>query len=204
MTGRSRWDTEAARLDATGYAAHFERLAAAGQDMHGEAAFCARLTGPPARVLDAGCGTGRVAARLYELGYDCVGVDQDPDMLAIARRVTGPTWRLGDLAALTAIPGLGGSFEIVLAAGNVIPLVEPGTEATVIAQLAARTSPGGFLVAGFGLDAAHLPLAQPPFGLPDYDSWCSAAGLSRRARYATWDGAPYDGGGYAVSVHVRA
>ncbi|WP_337659955.1 class I SAM-dependent DNA methyltransferase [Anderseniella sp. Alg231-50] len=41
---------------------------------------------PGARVLDAGCGTGAVAARLKIHGFDQIdGVDLSPDMLKIAR-----------------------------------------------------------------------------------------------------------------------
>ena len=82
MTG---WSRLAGGQAGPSYAARFAAMAAAGQDMHGEAAFCARLLTPPARVLDAGCGTGRVAIRLAALGFDCVGVDLDSSMLAEAR-----------------------------------------------------------------------------------------------------------------------
>src|SRR4051812_30456157 len=67
------------------YAARFRALAARGGDVHGEAAFVSGRRPPPARVLDAGCGTGRVAVRLRELGYDVVGVDVDTAMLDVAR-----------------------------------------------------------------------------------------------------------------------
>ena len=153
-------------------------------------------------MLDAGCGTGRVAIRLAELGYDVVGVDVDAAMLAEARRLAPDlSWVEADLAAYTAT---GARFDLVVAAGNVIPLVDRGTEAAVVANLAAALVDGGLLVAGFGLDAAHLPLPAAPFGLADYDEWCAAAGLHLVDRFATWGAAPYrDGGGYHVSVHRR-
>ena len=80
----------------------------------------------------------------------------------------------------------------------------PGTEPTVVRQLAATLRPGGLLIKGMGLDAAHLPLPEPTVTLPDFDHWCTQAGLTLRHRYATWSGDPYQqGGGYAVSVHAR-
>jgi SAM-dependent methyltransferase len=184
------------------YAARFAARAAAGQDVHGEATFCAALVPAPARVLDAGCGTGRVAVRLAELGYDCVGVDSDESMLAVARAAsTQVDWRLLDLSAIS---GLDRTVDLVVAAGNVIPLLAPNTESRVVAGLAATLRSGGRLVAGFGLDAAHLPLPTAPFGLKEYDEWCAAAGLDLVERYATWDGAAYQPDvGYAVSVHHR-
>jgi len=42
-------------------------------------------TRPVKEVLDLGCGTGRHAVRLAERGYDVVGVDRSPSMLAVAR-----------------------------------------------------------------------------------------------------------------------
>ena len=88
--------------------------------------------------------------------------------------------------------------------GNVIPLLADGTEGGVLATWPAVLRPDAMLVAGFGLDAAHLPLSFAPVDLPSYDRWCDAAGLELQARLSTWDGQPYDGGGYAVSIHRRS
>src|SRR3954453_9020027 len=83
------------------YAERFRELAARGDDVHGEATFVTGLADPPARVLDAGCGTGRVAIRLAELGYEVLGVDLDASMLAMAREEAPHLdWRVGDLAVL--------------------------------------------------------------------------------------------------------
>ena len=188
------------------YAARFDRLAASGADVHGEAGLVASLAAPGARILDAGCGTGRVALRLAELGYDCVGVDVDPSMLDVARQ-RGPElpWYLSDLAALD----LAGEapFDVVVAAGNVMPLLAAGTGPAVVRHLAATLVPGGLLVAGFGLDAAHLPIPEPTVDLPEYDAWCTGAELVLEGRLATWDGDPYEDAasrGYAVNIHRKA
>ncbi|MGW7230258.1 class I SAM-dependent methyltransferase [Streptomyces cyaneofuscatus] len=205
MSGkRDRWAELTGGQAGEEYARRFARLAESGHDVHGEATFCAALVEPAARVLDAGCGTGRIAVRLAELGHRCTGVDVDASMLAVARRqAPGQEWLLGDLARTDTL-GLRPDFDLVLAAGNVIPLLAPGTEAAVIGQLAAVLRPGGLLVTGMGLDAAHLPLPEAPFGLADFDAWCDRAGLTLRQRHATWSGDPYvPGCGYAVSVHVR-
>ncbi|WNF25718.1 class I SAM-dependent methyltransferase [Streptomyces sp. C11-1] len=204
MTGkRDRWAELTGGRAGEQYARRFARLAESGHDIHGEAAFCDALLEPAARVLDAGCGTGRVAIRLAELGHRCTGVDVDSSMLAVARReAPAQEWLLGDLARTDSL-GLEPDFDLVLAAGNVIPLLAAGTEADVIGQLSALLRPGGLLVTGMGLDAAHLPLTEAPFGLADFDEWCVRAGLALRRRYATWSGDPYvPGCGYAVSVHV--
>ncbi len=203
--GSNRWTGLAGGADGAEYAARFEHLAATGVDVHGEATLCASLVPPGADVLDAGCGTGRVAVRLAQLGYACVGVDADASMLAQAQRGSSDVrWLLADLSELdTRSPELSEGFDLVVAAGNVIPLLAEGSEPRAVANLAALLRPEGTLVAGFGLHPDHLPLAFAPVDLPSYDAWCAAAGLDLHARLATWDGARYDGGGYAVSLHRR-
>jgi SAM-dependent methyltransferase len=204
MTTPSRWSLSTPSSGSR-YAERFAALAAAGNDVHGEASLCASLLPIGARVLDAGCGTGRVAIRLAELGYDCVGIDSDHSMLATAQAAsTDVRWLLADLANINTSNEIGHDFDLVVAAGNVMPLLAPDTEADVIAGLAERLKPGGLLVAGFGLDAAHLPLDEPPFGLAEYDAWCTSAGLELEQRFATWSATDYDGGGYAVSIHRRS
>lgn len=188
-----------------GYAARFAALEAQGEDLHGEARRVHDLLrGRASDVLDAGCGTGRVAIHLARLGHRVVGVDLDASMLAQARAAAPELdWRLADLTDLH----LEGPVDAVVAAGNLWPLLTPGTHATVVAALARHLRPGGILVAGFGLDAEHVPFTLPddvPFpGLDSWDEACSAAGLVLAARTADWAGdEPYRGGGYAVSVHI--
>ncbi|HET7326111.1 MAG TPA: class I SAM-dependent methyltransferase [Nocardioidaceae bacterium] len=203
----SRWTELSGRGDGDHYAARFDELAASGADVHGEAslcdALCAALVDGPARIVDAGCGTGRVAIELARRGHVCTGVDSDASMLSVARRRAPElTWVEADLADLDpACLGASQPFDLVVAAGNVIPLLAAGTEPGVVSRLAAVLRPGGLLVAGFGLDAAHLPLPDAPVDLAGYDGWCADAGLELESRFATWDREPYECGGYAVSVH---
>jgi SAM-dependent methyltransferase len=200
---RTRWHELTGGRTGDDYAARFEKLAASGQDMHGEATFCSRIVAPGTRVLDAGCGTGRVAIRLAELGYHVVGVDVDESMLAVARR-TAPdlTWVQGDLAALAPQVREGAPYDLVVMAGNVVPLLAPGTLRDAVEGLARVLAPGGLLVAGFGLDAAHLPPRCPVTPLAEYDDATASAGLESVERFSTWDGQPFDPSeGYAVSVH---
>jgi predicted TPR repeat methyltransferase len=171
-------------------------------DIHGEAAFVESLVPPPARILDAGCGTGRVATQLTSLGYTCVGVDADPDMLAVAEQRDALTrWVRADISRLALRSQ---AFDLVVLAGNVIPLLAPGTLHGAVERLAAHLRAGGLLVAGFGLDAAHLPHGCPVTPLEDYDVACESHGLVFLRRYATWDKESWHtGAGYAVSVHTK-
>jgi len=197
----SRW-LGSERPGADDYDRKFVDAELAGVDVHGEASFVASLLPPGAAVLDAGCGTGRVAVELARHGYQVVGVDLDEGMLAGARaKAPDLHWCVADLAApdLAGEIGLapGRRFDIVVAAGNVMIFLEPGTEGAVVANLAGVLAPGGLLVAGFQLDG-HLPLAG-------YDAHCAGAGLELVERWATWDRRPWrEGGPYAVSVHRPA
>jgi SAM-dependent methyltransferase len=176
---------------ASRYAQRFADLEASGANVHGEADFVASYH--PLSVLDAGCGTGRVAIELARRGFDVCGVDRDAAMLAVARRTApGLTWVEGDLAD----PALdvGRRFSVVVAAGNVMIFVAPGTEGAVVRTMARHLEPAGLLVAGFQLGT---------FGTDAYDAACEDAGLELVERLATWDGAPFRGGDYAVSVHRR-
>lgn len=200
MTPVTRWSGDG-QVSGQAYAARFEELAASGADVHGEATLCESLVPVGSSVLDAGCGTGRVAIRLASRGYAVVGVDVDTSMLEVARTAAPDLhWVQADLVGLD----LGRTFDLVVSAGNVIPLVAEGTEAEVVSRLGEHVDAGGLLVTGFGLDQEHLPETGAPVPLADYDAWCAAAGLRLETRLATWDGEPYDGGGYAVSIHRKA
>jgi SAM-dependent methyltransferase len=145
---------------------------------------------------------GRVAVELDRQGFDVVGVDVDPDMLAIARsRRPDLQWELADIGTVD----LGQTFDLVLLAGNVMLFVPEGTESKVIANMARHLAPGGRMVAGFSL--AGRPVAG--ISLAEYDAFCADAGLDLIDRRAGWDGEPYIGApadspaDYAVSIHRR-
>src|SRR5687768_16023936 len=117
--------------DGDDYQARFDRLAASGTDVHGEATFVRAYA--PASVLDAGCGTGRVAIELARHGIEVVGVDVDASMLATARRQAPElAWVESDLTVLD----LGRTFEVVVLAGNVPLFTPPGTHRALVAGVA--------------------------------------------------------------------
>jgi SAM-dependent methyltransferase len=172
-------------------------VAATGKDMHGEATFVEALG--VRSVLDAGCGTGRVAIELARRGLEVVGVDADPGMLSAARaKAPEVEWIVADLSDFT-LPAADGPgprrFDAAVLAGNVMIFVVPGTEGAVLERTAAHLHPGGLVVAGFQFVADRLSLER-------YDQLASAAGLTLSDRFATWDRNPWaPGGDYAVSVH---
>ena len=175
------------------YDARFSERAAAGLDVHGEADFVAALE--PATVLDAGCGTGRVAIELARRGVAVTGIDVDHGMLATARsKAPELRWHLGDLAT-APLPAQ--SYDVIVLAGNVMIFVEPGAEAAVVANLAPALTSGGALVAGFQIRTDRI-------SVDDYDRCCADAGLVAAERWSTWDRRPWSpGDDYVVSVHRR-
>ncbi|MEO6653728.1 MAG: class I SAM-dependent methyltransferase [Ilumatobacteraceae bacterium] len=187
----SRWDAERPLARATDYDERWRRMAAAGRSVHGEADFVGRFE--PETVLDAGCGTGRVAIELTARGVDVVGVDLDDAMLDQARsKAPDVTWIHGSVEDVE----VGREFDVVVLAGNVMIFVRPGSERAVVANLARHLAPEGVLIAGFQLDRQY--------GVDAYDADCAAAGLLSVERFAAWDGAPWHAAAdYAVSVHRR-
>lgn len=187
-------------FDGRRYQERFDALARAGQDVHGEADFVAALA--PESVLDAGCGTGRVALELARRGVVVVGVDRDPSMLAVARELLdasvgeNPGLRASFVEADLAGLDLGITFDVAVMAGNVPLFADAGTERDVVAGVARHLRPGGLLVAGFQLGRSY--------DLDSYDDHCAAAGLELVSRYSTWEAEPFTlGGDYAVSVHEK-
>lgn len=196
---QTRWARITGDNAGPGYAKRIAELAATGEHMHGEADLCAALVQPPARILDAGCGTGRVALRLTELGYECEGTDFDPSMIAVAAESSNDIdWHIGDLAEFESEQ----PFDVVLCAGNVIPLLGEGMLATTARNVRELLGGDGLFVSGFGIDAAHLPAGCDITPLADFDAACAAAEMSLVERFSTWEGAPYSADtGYAVSIH---
>ena len=172
------------------YDAAFEQLASSGVDVHGEADFVA--TFGPSRVLDAGCGTGRVAIELARRGVAVVGVDREESMLAQARRKAPHLeWHLADLATLKLVAP---AFDAAVLAGNVMIFLDPGSEGKTVGNLTAHLRDNGLLVAGFQTDRS--------LSVAGYDDLCAAAGLELSGRWSTWDRAPWKpSDDYAVSVH---
>ena len=186
-----RWRQWRRQTDLDEYEARWDRLESQGEQVHGEADFVGRYAAK--RVLDAGCGMGRVGLELARRGYDVVGVDNDDDMLRRARaRGTDASWVLGDLTSIRFEQ----PFDTIVLAGDVLVFVEPSRRHLVVPNLVEALVEGGNLICGSSF--------SPPYDLRGYDEWCHHAGLELIERYGTWERDPYrENRNYAVSVHRR-
>lgn len=180
------------------YVERFRRMAAAGADLAGEARTVDAMLTRGSRVLDAGCGPGRVGAELAARGHTVVGVDVDPVLVAAAEADhPGPTWLVGDLAQLD-LParGIPEPFDLVVCAGNVLTFLAPGTEVEVLRRMGSHLAPGGRVVTGFGAGRGYA-----------FDAFFAdvvAAGLRLDLALATWDLRPFtDGSDFLVAVLGR-
>jgi len=169
-----------------------ERQTDSDESAHPEADFVEALH--PKSVLDAGCGTGRVAIELARRGIEVVGVDIDPGQLGRAEaQAPHLEWHLGDISTID----LGRQFDVIVMAGNVMIFLAPGTEGPVLENMARHLAPAGRLVTGFHLSTGYLDLNA-------YDRLAEQAGLGLVRRYSSWLGEPwYSMSTYVVSVHSR-
>ena len=191
MSNQPRWFTETADGHSQWYVERFRTLAREGADLEGEARLVDAIVGRGSRVLDAGCGTGRLAGALHRRGHTVVGVDADPELIAAAEVDNpGPSYVVADLSALSLDEA---PFDLVVCAGNVMVFLAPDSERAVLERLRAHTRPGGRLVIGFRREE-HYPYDR-------FDSDLVAAGLRLEHRFATWGlDAFTDESDFAVSV----
>ena len=115
-----RWIEWRRTVDLIKYDQRWDAMAARGDSIHGEADFVERLIGDrKVRLLDAGCGTGRLAIEMVKRGHHAIGADLDPDMIGrAATKAPHIDWHVADLSELR----LDSKFDVIVMAGN-IPLV---------------------------------------------------------------------------------
>lgn len=183
MTEKSRWVelTEANPGHSSWYIERFRAMVAEGDDLGGEARFIDAMAPRAARILDAGCGPGRVGAMLADLGHNVIGVDVDPALIAAAEEDhPGPRWLVGDLAELDlASQGISDKFDVILSVGNVMPFLAARTRREVLRRLRLHLADDGRIVIGFG--------AGRGYEFVDFFEDLAAVGLSPDLQVATWD-----------------
>lgn len=183
----------------TWYIERFRAMAARGDDLHGEARLVDAMAARGARILDAGCGPGRVGGRLHELGHEVTGADVDPALIAAAKEDhPGPEWLVSDLAVLD-VRAEGGErrlFDVIVSAGNVMTFLAPSTRGDVLAGFAEHLAEGGRVVIGFG--------AGRGYDFADFRADAAAAGLAEQVLLGGWALEPFaEDGEYIVAIFGR-
>lgn len=126
----------------------YRRLVAWPQRIEREWPFLSRILGEGGRLLDLGSGTGEHSRFLASKGFEVVGIDLSPSMLAKAIEGPRPPNLLfveGDIADVESLTS--GTFDGALCLGNTLPhLRDRASLVRLVAGLRARLRPGAALV----------------------------------------------------------
>jgi SAM-dependent methyltransferase len=104
-----------------------------------EAELVAGVVAPPARLLELGCGAGRVTRPLVARGYDVTAVDNSAEMLA---HVAGARAVLADVTTLR----LGDEFDVVLLASHFVNTPDADERRSILDVCARHVAPDGVVV----------------------------------------------------------
>jgi SAM-dependent methyltransferase len=96
------------------------------------------------RIVEVGSGSGILARRLIDAGYDVTGIDRSPDMIDIARaKAPGATFRRGSLTR-SKIPHCAAAIAI----GEVVSYVSASLRPFFV-RVQAALEPGGLFIFDF-------------------------------------------------------
>lgn len=139
---RGLWDYLHAAEMVAGYDEQMQTSHLAKADI----TFCEYVFREPGRLIDLGCGTGRLCAHFAAKGFECVGVDLSEEMLAKARQnAPSATFLNANLVELSELPDR--SFDYAACLFSTLGMVR-GAEnrAKVLANAFRVLKPGGKFV----------------------------------------------------------
>lgn len=146
---RGLWDYLHSAEMVDGYEASMAVSALAAIDV----AFCEEQFSTPGRLIDLGCGTGRLALHFARKGFNCLGVDLSEEMLKKAREIaaqSAPTqgtceYRIGNLTALDGVAD--GEFDYAACLFSTLGMIRGDEQRRkALAEFHRVLKPGGRLV----------------------------------------------------------
>ncbi|QPK80170.1 class I SAM-dependent methyltransferase [Corynebacterium lizhenjunii] len=163
------------------FARKWKMLEAQGQDIHGESRLIDAMAERGSKILDAGCGSGRLGGRLHQLGHTVIGIDVDPILIEHARHDhPEATWIVGDLST-DAIEER--AFDLAVAAGNVVGFLDPQGRGAAFRNVFNALAPGGRFVVGLG--------AGRGWEFADLLQLAQEEGFRVDAQFSSWDLRPF-------------
>ncbi len=143
---RGLWDY----LHSTDMVAGYDAQVAASPLARADVAVCERVFARPGRLVDLGCGTGRLAVHFAGRGFACTGVDLSAEMLARAGANAGRAgvavdWVMANLVDLA--PLRDHSFDYAASLFSTLGMVRgAGNRTAAVASMHRVLAPGGRLV----------------------------------------------------------
>jgi SAM-dependent methyltransferase len=101
---------------------------------------------PGARLLDAGCGTGRYASELGRRGYIVHGIDTSPEFVAIATRAAAGREETVSFAVADILTLPPAGFDAILCRGVLNDVIESDHREAAFAAFARALRAGGLLM----------------------------------------------------------
>lgn len=176
------------------YAERWRTFAAEGRDIYGEARLIDAMAARGSRILDAGCGQGRIGGYLAHQGHDVIGIDIDPILIAYAKQdFPEASWQVGDLSETA---GAKGSVDLVVSAGNVMGFLAEEGRKPALENIQGALAPAGRAVTGFG--------AGRGWTFEDFLKDAADAGLELEGTFESWDLRPYrEGSQFLVAIFSK-
>lgn len=182
---------------AVNYAERWRNMERMGHDIHGEARLIDAMAERGARILDAGCGSGRLGGYLARRGHSVIGIDLDPYLIEVAKEDHPlAQWVQGDLATfqLQGPDGLA-TFDHIVSAGNVMTFLAGHERLPALTRIREHLAFEGRFTVGFG--------AGRNYDFDEFEADANEAGLVIDARYSSWQLDP-PAGGFLVAILSRA
>jgi hypothetical protein len=163
------------------YANRWREIAARGDDIVGEARLIDAMAERGSKILDAGCGQGRLCGYLVSAGHDVAGTDLDPVLIDIARtNVPEARFYLGDLC-VDPVPET--DFDLIVSAGNVMGFLPVSGREQALRTLYDALRSSGRAVIGYG--------AGRGWDFQDFLTVATNSGFVVDSLFSTWTLEPF-------------